>query len=282
MAMMKPVFVKKSERDTIAEREKMEAEERAIKEFMKMRVEERKVETKQMVVEVVRKDMEIQKNKETEGEVDTDDDENIFEAWIPREAARIKRDREVRDAMVQEKEEIERVRNMTEEERKEWDRKNPKPHGAPKQKRKYMQRYYHRGAFFQDKPDDTAGTTGADGILQRDYSAPTGEDKMDRTSYSVIAPQLAKDDGVFDDTVFATESERDTIDEGENNDAEKRTTKEVMKTNCEEWKVETPKEIIVEEISEEYETWRLREIVRSKRDREERNIMVKEKERMMI
>ncbi|GJT88995.1 microfibrillar-associated protein 1-like protein [Tanacetum coccineum] len=180
MAMMKPVFVKKSERDTIAEREKMEAEERAIKEFIKMRVEERKVETKQMVVEVLRKDMEIQKNKETEGEVDTDDDENIFEAWIPREAARIKRDRRVRDAMVQEKEEIERVRNMTEEERKEWDRKNPKPHGAPKQKWKYMQRYYHRGAFFQDKPDDTAGTTGADGILQRDYSAPTSEDKMDR------------------------------------------------------------------------------------------------------
>ncbi|GJW27926.1 microfibrillar-associated protein 1-like protein, partial [Tanacetum coccineum] len=96
MAIMKPVFVKKSERDTIAEREKMEAEERAMEEFMKMRVEERKVETKQMVVEVIRKDMEIQKNKETEGEVDTDDDENIFEAWIPREAARIKRDREVR------------------------------------------------------------------------------------------------------------------------------------------------------------------------------------------
>nr|GFB77090.1 hypothetical protein [Tanacetum cinerariifolium] len=73
------------------------------------------------------------------GEVDTDDDENIFEAWIVRETARIKRDREVRDAMVQEKQEIERVRNMTDEERKEWERKIPKPNGAPKQKWKYMQ-----------------------------------------------------------------------------------------------------------------------------------------------
>ncbi|GKF33104.1 microfibrillar-associated protein 1-like protein [Tanacetum coccineum] len=140
MAIMKPVFVKKSERDTIDDREKMEAEKHAIEEFMKMRVEERKVETKKMLVEEIRKDMEIQKNKETVGEIDTDDDENIFEAWIPREISRIKRDREVRDAMVQEKQEIERVRNMTDEERKEWERKNPKPNGAPKQKWKYMRR----------------------------------------------------------------------------------------------------------------------------------------------
>nr|GEW83539.1 hypothetical protein [Tanacetum cinerariifolium] len=72
--------------------------------------------------------------------------------------------------------------------------------------------------------------------------------KIQLPNGSVIAPQLAKDDGVFDDTVFATKSERDTIDEGENNEAEERTTKEVMKKNCEEQKVETPKEIIVEEI----------------------------------
>ncbi|GKF54023.1 hypothetical protein Tco_0160933, partial [Tanacetum coccineum] len=63
--------------------------------------------------------------------------------------------------------------------------------------------------------------------------------------YSVIAPQLAKYDGILDDTVFATKSERDTIDGGENNKAKERTTKEVMKTNCEERKVETPKEILL-------------------------------------
>lgn len=174
-SMAAPVFVKKSERDTIAEREKIEAEEREIEEFMKMRVEERKVETKRMVVEEIRKNTEVQKIiMETNSDVDTDDDETIYESWIPREMARNKRDIEV-PSMVKEKEEIERVRNMTEEEREDWERKNKKP---PKKKRRYMQRYYHKGVFFQDDPDDIAGTAGVDG---RDYSAPTGDDKMDRT-----------------------------------------------------------------------------------------------------
>ncbi|KAJ9559100.1 hypothetical protein OSB04_013714 [Centaurea solstitialis] len=188
MAMVKPVFVPKSERDTIAEREKIEAEERAIEELMKRRVEERKVETKQIVVEEIRKDMEIQKNLEAEANIaDVETDDELLnkaeedEAWKARVIARIKRDREDRDALVKEREEIERVRNMTEEERREWERKNPKPAAANKQKWRFMQKYYHKGAFFQDDPDDTAATVGSDGIFQRDFSAPTGEDKMDKT-----------------------------------------------------------------------------------------------------
>ncbi|PWA57329.1 Micro-fibrillar-associated protein 1, C-terminal [Artemisia annua] len=188
MAMVKPVFVPKSERDTIAEREKIEAEERAVEELVKRRVQERKVETKQIVVEEIRKDMEVQKNLEAEADiadVETDDDLNNadeYEAWKVREIARIKRDREDRDAMAKEREEIERVRNMTEEERREWERKNPKQNNAAqKQKWRFMQKYYHKGAFFQDDPDDTAGTAGADGVYRRDYSSPTGEDKMDKT-----------------------------------------------------------------------------------------------------
>nr|DAD18175.1 TPA_asm: hypothetical protein HUJ06_019638 [Nelumbo nucifera] len=187
MAMVKPVFVPKSERDTIAEHERLEAEERAIEELMKRKLEERKVETKQIVVEEIRKDEEIQKNLEVEAniaDVDTDDEVNEaeeYEAWKAREIARIKRDREDREAMLKEKEEIEKVRNMTEEERREWERKNPKPLPAPKQKWRFMQKYYHKGAFFQSDPDDYAATAGADNIYSRDFSAPTGEDKMDKT-----------------------------------------------------------------------------------------------------
>lgn len=187
VAMVKPIFVPKSERDTIAERERIEAEERALEEMVKRRLEERKVETKQIVVEEVRKYEEIQKNMETEADiadVDTDDENNEaeeYEVWKSREIARLKRDREGREAMMKEKEEIEKVRNMTEEERREWERRNPKPLSAPKQKWRFMQKYYHKGAFFQSNADERMSTAGSDAIYERDFSAPTGEDKMDKS-----------------------------------------------------------------------------------------------------
>ncbi|CAK9199522.1 unnamed protein product [Sphagnum troendelagicum] len=109
VAMIKPVFVPKAERDTIAEREKLEAEEAAFQEAMKKKLRERKVETKQLVVEEIRKEEEIEKNREAEGdggEIDTDDETNVaeeYEAWKVRELARIKRDRDDREAMVKER-----------------------------------------------------------------------------------------------------------------------------------------------------------------------------------
>ncbi|CAM6037547.1 unnamed protein product [Sphagnum compactum] len=186
VAMIKPVFVPKAERDTVAEREKLEAEEAAFQEAMKKKLQERKVETKQLVVEEIRKEEEIEKNREAEGdggEIDTDDETNVaeeYEAWKVRELARIKRDREDREAMVKEREEIEKLRNMTEEERREWERKNPKPLASSKKKWKFMQKYYHKGAFFQSESDDR-DAAGGDAIYRRDFSAPTGEDKMDKT-----------------------------------------------------------------------------------------------------
>ncbi|CAO2816086.1 unnamed protein product [Amaranthus hypochondriacus] len=48
-------------------------------------------------------------------------------------------------------------------------------------KRNFMQKHYHPGAFFQSDPDDLTGTAGFDEIYRRDFSAPTGEDKMNKT-----------------------------------------------------------------------------------------------------
>ncbi|PKA64627.1 hypothetical protein AXF42_Ash007374 [Apostasia shenzhenica] len=187
IAMVKPVFIPKSERDTIAERERLEEDERRLEELVRRRLEERKVETKQILVEEIRKDEQIQKNLEAEADiadVDTDDEMNEaeeYEAWKVREIARIKREREDREARLKEKEEIEKVRNMTEEERREWERKNPKSLHKSKQKWRFMQKYYHKGAFFQSDADDQAVTAGTDEIYRRDFSAPTGEDKMDKS-----------------------------------------------------------------------------------------------------
>ncbi|URE45910.1 hypothetical protein MUK42_23135 [Musa troglodytarum] len=69
IAMVKPVFIPKSQRDTIAERERLEEEERRLEELVKKRLDERKVETRQIVVEEIRKDEEIQKNLEAEANI---------------------------------------------------------------------------------------------------------------------------------------------------------------------------------------------------------------------
>jgi len=187
MAMVKPVFIPKSQRDTIAERERLEEEERQLEELVKKRLEARKIETRQIVVEEIKKEEHIEKalNEEANIEdVDTDDELNEaeeYESWKNREIARIKRDREERDARLKEKEEIERVRNMTEEERREWERKNPKQLRQTKQKWKFMQKYYHKGAFFQESADDVIQSSGKEDIYSRDFSEPTGEDKMDKS-----------------------------------------------------------------------------------------------------
>ncbi|CAA3027426.1 microfibrillar-associated 1-like [Olea europaea subsp. europaea] len=67
--MVKPIFVPKSERDTIAERERLKAEERALDEAVKKMMEERRVETKQIVVEKIREDQEIQRCMELEANI---------------------------------------------------------------------------------------------------------------------------------------------------------------------------------------------------------------------
>ncbi|KAI5311169.1 hypothetical protein L3X38_000342 [Prunus dulcis] len=181
MVMLKPVFVPNSERYPIAELLQLEAEERALEESRKKNLEEKKRETKQIVVEEIRKGLEQEANI---ADIDTDDEVNEaedYEAWKAREIARIKSDRDDWEAMLKEKEEIEKVTNMTEEERRERERKHPKAAPRRKQKWRFMQKYYHKGALFQSEADDYAATVGTDGIYTRDFSAPTGEDKMNKT-----------------------------------------------------------------------------------------------------
>merc|ERR1712113_771871 len=70
--------------------------------------------------------------------------------------------------------ELEGLRNLTEEERRMELQKNPKQvtNKAAKGKYKFLQKYYHRGAFFLDKEQD---------VFKRDISHATLEDKFDKT-----------------------------------------------------------------------------------------------------
>ena len=98
------------------------------------------------------------------------DDETEYEAWKIRELNRIKKHKEVRDAddklmcvlwhvyfhdinCFQFSMEQERWKNMTEEERLAELAKQPKQitNDAEKGKYKFMQKYYHRGAFYLDQ-----------------------------------------------------------------------------------------------------------------------------------
>ncbi|CAN6178055.1 unnamed protein product [Urochloa humidicola] len=182
ITVVKPVFVPKPRRDTVMEKERIEEKRRRLQEIVRRRMEDRKVETRRIVVEVIIKEelTEKARNEEPFADVDTDDeadDSKEYEAWKNREIERIKRDREARLRQG----EIEKVRNMTGEDRMECETGNSKPLAKSKKNVKFMQRYYHRGTFFQEKADDGSQISGLDDIYRRDFYAPTGEDKMDKT-----------------------------------------------------------------------------------------------------
>lgn len=150
------------------EQEAAEEERRA-----KEQEEIRKKESHILVADEIKRDM-AQANAANEvPDVDDTDglnDEEEYAAWKLRELLRLKRDKEEREAEEAEIAEIERRRNLTDAEREAEDAKlrELEPQEERK-KQKFMQKYYHKGAFYQ----------GMD-ILQRDYSAATGEDTINR------------------------------------------------------------------------------------------------------
>ena len=174
---LKPFFVKKEDRVTIQTEEKKEEEAKTIELERICQQEERKKESHQLLEELI--NLEKQKKEGTdngEAVINTDDenDEEEYENWKLRELKRIKRDREEREQIEKEKEEIERIHGMNERERKIEFSKNPK-HISNKQDKngqyKFLQKYYHRGAFYLDKEEE---------VLKKDFSSPTLEDHFDK------------------------------------------------------------------------------------------------------
>nr|CAD7443037.1 unnamed protein product [Timema bartmani] len=174
---LKPVFVRKKDRVTVMEREREAVKQKQAELEAKKMAEERRKYTIKMVEDEIRKETTVKEGDEPSlNDVNTDDenDEVEYEAWKLRELKRIKRDREEREQVERERLEIERLRNMTEEERRQELRNNPRQvtNKAMKGKYKFLQKYYHRGAFFMDRDDD---------MYKRDFSAATLEDHFDKT-----------------------------------------------------------------------------------------------------
>ncbi|KAI0035259.1 splicing factor, Prp19-binding domain-containing protein [Vararia minispora EC-137] len=151
----RPVFVPKRARATIAEREAEAQDTEDALNKKEREAEERKKQSHDMVAESIRREL---AEKEKEDEVpDVDDTDGLepqaeFDAWRLRELARIKRDKEAEIAREQEREEIERRRALPEEQRLKEDLEHAEKLRAekPKGQQKFLQKYWHKGAFHQD------------------------------------------------------------------------------------------------------------------------------------
>jgi len=119
-------------------------------------------ETRNMVAEQIRRDEDSAVSQANQAGQDSDsglpdDDDDLedpveFEAWRLREVQRLARDRKERFAFEADKAETERRRGLTEAQRAAEDLAAGK--GAddrPKEKWKFMQKYYHKGAFYMDE-----------------------------------------------------------------------------------------------------------------------------------
>ncbi|KAI6212526.1 MFAP1 domain-containing protein [Aphelenchoides besseyi] len=160
--LLKPVFVQKRDRVTLVDAEEEEKRLEQLKIDEDKRKEERKkrINSSEIMEEQLKREDEMkkQKNQDTADieAVNTDDENDEYAE------------------LIREKVEIDKVHNMTEEERKEYMRLNPKIVTNKKEKGKYkfLQKYYHRGGYYLDVEDE---------VLKRDYTEATGEDEFDKT-----------------------------------------------------------------------------------------------------
>jgi microfibrillar-associated protein 1 len=189
--MMRPKFIRKSDRDeggtaAAAAATAPEANDEEAEAARKLAAADA------MVEEQIRKDLaaraagkkhweDSDSAEDGEGEVDDTDDldpEAELAAWKLRELKRIRRDREAIEERERERAEVERRRNLTEEERRAEDDAHIAKQRDEKDSRgkmAYMQKYFHKGAFYQDQSKeagldkrDIMGTRFADDVQNRE------------------------------------------------------------------------------------------------------------------
>ncbi|KAJ3043313.1 Microfibrillar-associated protein 1 [Rhizophlyctis rosea] len=182
--LAKPVFVPKQHRETIFEKERLEKEAEEAEQKRLQQEEERIKDSQKMVEEELRR--EVAAAEISAAITDVDDTDNLdedaeFAAWKLRELLRIKRDRAEKHAREQEKADLERRRLMTDEEiARENERLGIKQTSKEKSQMRFMQKYFHKGAFYND--DGDVGKA----LQEREFTAPTLEDKFDKSSLPAV------------------------------------------------------------------------------------------------
>ncbi len=186
--LVRPVYVARKDRITQQKQQEKERAEEEASLQLAAQNEQRVQESKRLVEEQIARELAMEQVKRMGGaafaEVPDDEDrEADFEveelAWQVRELMRLKRDKEERQKAEEEAAEQERRRNMTPEERAREDAlateaarakaalTESENHKNAKSQR-FMQRYHHKGAFFQ------ADEFNEDGLFDRDFQEATG------------------------------------------------------------------------------------------------------------
>jgi microfibrillar-associated protein 1 len=191
--LLKPVFIPRNARAADAANSAVDSEPLSFVSERIVHKAEQREEARQLVADVLRRDYEAELKAAT-GNVsgvvipdpnagvfdpasvdDTDDPEHFEEeylAWKLRELLRIKAEKDERERWDREKAELERIRNMTEEERRQIDAEKASEWEAqPQSQYKFLQKYYHKGAFFQEEHSK---------LLARDYAEATGADRSSK------------------------------------------------------------------------------------------------------
>eukprot|EP01127_Copromyxa_protea_P005389 TRINITY_DN15327_c0_g1_i1.p1 TRINITY_DN15327_c0_g1~~TRINITY_DN15327_c0_g1_i1.p1 ORF type:complete len:426 (-),score=144.07 TRINITY_DN15327_c0_g1_i1:993-2195(-) len=171
---IQPRFISKDKRGTVKEEEDEELEAKRQKEEKARILLEKQERTLQQLREYKEREIEAAEMKAPdEIDVDTEDEgeeeqQQEFELWKLRELQRIKRDREQREAARLERAQIESRRGMTDEQ--VIAEKERLGDGVKEKKQiRFLQKYYHKGAFFADELADVHKT--------HDWLEPVGEDR---------------------------------------------------------------------------------------------------------
>ena len=192
--LIRPTFIKKDKRDTAtpAGQTKAQADAERAAEAEAQRAAQRQEKADQLIRDQLEKeaiarsnanrawdDDELVEAEDEEAIDDTDglDPEAEKAAWTLRELKRVQRAREAIEASEKEREEVERRRNLTAEEREREDSefiaKQKEEREATRGQTGFMQRYFHKGAFFR-------GDLEAEGLDRRELMGARFEDDVNR------------------------------------------------------------------------------------------------------
>mmetsp|Transcript_18439 Transcript_18439/g.38613 ORF Transcript_18439/g.38613 Transcript_18439/m.38613 type:complete len:372 (-) Transcript_18439:1873-2988(-) len=185
-----PVFVTRQLRETILEKEAFNRQEQQATEKARDQAREvAELARKELMLNAAQGDLTAKNDEDIDLDEDgvelpddedhTDQEEEEHQKWRLRELMRMIRDRDEKLKRLKEKDEREERRKLTEVERQDEDQDRAARDEESRKNRPkmaYLQKYYHKGAFFMEK--DEKGYH--EPIYDRNFLEPTAEEKFDK------------------------------------------------------------------------------------------------------